>query len=175
MNTKKEYRYFSIFNHQDEEKYLSENHKSGWRFVKVTGFGIYHFEECKPEDMVYQLDYNPQTKDTIEEYKRLFADCGWEYVQEYAGYSYFRKPASEMNGNEEIFNDDPSRTAMLGRVYKDRLTPLFVIFFACLLPQFILNLVNQRYVISSFIGGILLIYVVIFIVCAVCYGITKNK
>ena len=71
----------------------------------------------------------------------MFADCGWEYIQEYAGYSYFRKAVKEMDMEEEIFCDEESRLAMLERVYKGRLLPMLVIFSACLLPQFILNFV----------------------------------
>ena len=46
---KKEFRYFSIFNHEDEQKYLQNQHHLGWKFIKVTGLGTYHFEECDPE------------------------------------------------------------------------------------------------------------------------------
>ena len=56
MKTKKEIRYFTIFQYEKEQEYLREQHKHGWKFVKVNGFGMYHFEECQPEDVIYQLD-----------------------------------------------------------------------------------------------------------------------
>ena len=96
MKTKKEYKYFSIFSYEKEQDYLREMHQHGWRFVKVTGFGVYHFEECEPADVIYQLDYNQEGLSHKTEYVQMFNDCGWEYIQDYAGYCYFRKPASEI-------------------------------------------------------------------------------
>ena len=167
MKTKKEFRYFTIFNHEAEEKYLSGRHREGWRFTGVSGLGMYHFESCEPEDVVYQLDYNEEGTKNRDEYVTMFADCGWEYLQEYAGYSYFRKRASEMNGEETIFSDNSSRNAMMMRVFKARLTPLLVIFCASLLPMFILQMSNSNYVIAAFLGGILVVYVVMFAAVAI--------
>ena len=78
MRTKKEFRYFTIFNHEKEQDYLRDQQKQGWKFVKVTGIGTYHFEECTPEDVIYQLDFNQETGAQKEEYLKMFADCGWE-------------------------------------------------------------------------------------------------
>ena len=175
MKEKKEFKYFTIFNHEKEEEYLRSQHKAGWKFVKVTGIGMYHFVECEPEDVVYQLDYNQEGSANKEEYAKLFSDCAWEYIIEFAGYSYFRKPVAEMQGEEEIFCDESSRLAMMERVYKGRLIPLLVIFFACLLPQFIINLSNGRYALAVFMGSILFVYVALFSYCAVHYYRYKNK
>ena len=175
MEIKKEWKYFTIFNHEKEEEYLRTQHKDGWKFVKVTGIGIYHFEQCQPEDVIYQLDYNQEGLKNKQEYVQMFADCGWEYIQTYADYSYFRKPAVDMNGHEEIFCDESSRIAMMERVYKGRLVPLLVIFSACLLPQFMINLTSGRYALAAFMGGILAIYVAFFGCCAVSYWRKKNR
>lgn len=176
MKTKKEYKYFSIFNYEKEQDYLREMHKHGWRFVKVSGFGVYHFEECEPEDVIYQLDYNQEGISHKDEYVKMFNDCGWEYIQDYAGYCYFRKPSSEMNRDEEIFCDDASRVAMMERVFKGRLLPLVILFTLCLLPQFILNLVSfHNYGIAIFIGCIMGVYIGLFAVFGVKYINYKNK
>ena len=53
--------------------------------------GMYYFEKCVPQDVVYQLDYNKEGLEHKDEYLKMFDDCGWEYLQDYAGYSYFRK------------------------------------------------------------------------------------
>ena len=171
---KKEFKYFSIFNHESEEEYLRSQHQHGWEFVKVTGIGMYHFQECEPEDVIYQLDYNQDTNNK-EEYIQMFVDCGWEYIQDYAGYSYFRKPVAEMNAEEEIFCDDDSQLAMLERVYKGRLVPLLVIFSACLLPQFILHSANGRYFLAVPMGGLLAVYAVFFAYCAAHYYRKKHR
>ena len=144
MTTKKEFRWFTIFEYEKEHVYLRQQHQNGWKLVRVTGLGMYHFEQCTPEDVVYQLDYNQEGSANRAQYTQMFADCGWEYILEFVGYSYFRKPAAEMDGEEEIFCDDSSKLAMMERVYKGRLTPLLVLFLACLLPQFLLSLSNGR-------------------------------
>ena len=136
MRTKKEIKFFTIVQYEQEGEYLRNMHKSGWKFVKMTGIGMYHFVECEPEDVVYQLDYNQEGLKNKEEYVQMFADCGWEYLQDAFGYSYFRKPAAEMDGEETIFCDEESRLEMMNRVFRGRLIPLIVIFCCCLLPQF---------------------------------------
>lgn len=135
-NEKTEIKYFSIPQWKEEEIYLREQHKNGWKFVKVNGFCVYHFQKCDPEDVVYQLDYNPDSVSQKSEYIQMFNDCGWEYLQNYVGYSYFRKAASEMDGTEEaIFCDDASRLDMLKRVFYGRILPLLGIFFLIIIPQ----------------------------------------
>ena len=175
MRTKKEFRYFTIFNHEKEQDYLRDQQKQGWKFVKVTGIGTYHFEECTPEDVIYQLDFNQETGAQKEEYLKMFADCGWEYIQEFAGYSYFRKAAADMKAEEEIFCDESSRLAMLERVYKGKLLPMFIIFNACLLPQFIINTTSGRYFVSALFGTIIVIYAAFFMYCALHYNRKKKQ
>lgn len=139
-NTKTEIRFFSIPQWKKEEKYLRAQHQNGWKFVGVNGICLYHFQKCEPEDVIYQLDYNPDSTAQKSEYIQMFCDCGWEYLQNYVGYSYFRKAASEMVGTEEeIFCDDASRLDMLKRVFAGRMIPLLVIFFLIIIPQLILQ------------------------------------
>ena len=129
MKTKKtEIRFFSIPEWKKEEEYLREKHKMGWKFVRVAYPGIYYFEKCTPEDVVYQLDYNQEGIEGKGEYVQMFRDCGWEYLMDYAGYSYFRKPVAEMKQEEEIFCDNESRLEMIRRVFRGRIIPLIVIF-----------------------------------------------
>ena len=175
-NELKQFRYFTIYEYEKEEKYLREMHKDGWKFIKVTGFGTYHFEKAVAEDVIYQLDYNQDSKKNRDEYLGMFSDCGWEHLQDYAGYSYFRKPASEMNGEESIFCDEESKTAMMERVMRGRFTPLVVIFFCFLLPQLIINLtVTKNYYIASMFGAIMAIYLLVFLIGARGYLNMKNK
>lgn len=137
MNIKKENRYFNIVQYEQEAAYLREMHKQGWKVVKVTFPGHYTFEACTPQDVVYQLDYNQEGIQHKEEYTRMFADCGWEYLFDFVGYSYFRKPAAEMNGEEEIFCDDESRLEMMRRIFAGRLLPLLVLFCCVIVPGLI--------------------------------------
>lgn len=163
METKKQFKYFTIAEHEKEQDYLRMMHKSGWKFVKIGGFCVYHFEECAPEDVIYQLDYNEDRVRNKEEYVKLFNDCGWEYLQDYVGYSYFRKPISETNGEEEIFCDDDSRLQMMERVFRGRVIALLILFFCILIPQFINNLlILHSYFITVLLSGVFLLYIVVF-------------
>lgn len=139
-NTKTEIRFFTIPEWKKEEEYLRKQHKSGWKFVKVNGICRYHFQKCEPEDVIYQLDYNDDSTFQRDEYIQMFRDCGWEYLQNYTGYSYFRKKASEMGITEEgIFCDDASRLDMMKRVFRGRMVPLLLIFFLIIIPQIIMQ------------------------------------
>lgn len=126
---KVKFRYFTIAEWEKEQDFLRQEGLKGWRFTKAALLGIYHFERYEPEDVVYQLDYNPDGIAHKEQYVQMFKDCGWEYIQDYFGYSYFRKPASEMTGDEEIFCDDESRLEMVKRIFFTRMIPLIAIFF----------------------------------------------
>lgn len=136
--TKTEFRFFTIPQWEQEQDYLRQQHQSGWKFVRVNPLGFYHFERCQPEDVVYQLDYNPDGAAHKDEYVCMFRDCGWEYLQDFVGYSYFRKPVAQMKqGEEEIFCDDDSRIDMMKRVMRGRLLPLLCIFFLLILPNLV--------------------------------------
>ena len=76
---------------------------------------------------------------------------------------------------EEIFCDESSRLQMMQRVIKGRMLPLLVIFFATLLPQFLINLLStHNYFIASLMGGILAVYIVVFAVYLVIYNRYKT-
>lgn len=135
MNTRREFKFFNIAQYNEEADYLRRMHRSGWRLTRVTFPGNYCFEQCEPEDVVYQLDYNQEGAAHRDDYLRLFADCGWEYLFDFVGFSYFRKPAAQISGEESIFCDDASRLAMVERIFKGRLLPLLVLFLAVLVPQ----------------------------------------
>ena len=176
METKKQFKWFTIYEYEKEQDYLRQMHKEGWKFVRVKGLGTYHFEKSEPRDVVYQLDYNQEGLAHKEEYLQMFRDCGWEYIQDYAGYSYFRKEVSEDGVADEIFCDEDSKLQMMERVLKGRMLPLLILFCGCLLPQFVTNLlVTHNYGIAALLGGILGLYVAAFIICAKKYMDFKNR
>lgn len=154
-------RVFTVADWQDEQEYLREQHKKGWRYVK-SGLR-YHFERCEPEDVIYQLDFNPEGAAHKEEYLQMFKDCGWEYINERNGYTYFRKPVSEMNGREEeIFCDDESRLEMAKNVIRTRIFPLLYIFALVIIPQ-IIGQTAQWYAGNVFAKWLLIAFIVLFV------------
>lgn len=162
MDTKKEFKYFTIVNHEKEETYLRSMHKEGWKLVRVSGFCMYHFEKCEPEDVIYRLDYNRDGIRHKEEYVKMFEDCGWEYIQDYVGYSYFRKAAAEIEGTDEIFCDDDSRLEMLKRVFRRRMIFLIILFAGILLPGLIRNLYCRDYFDAALFAVVMLLYLWLF-------------
>lgn len=164
-NKKTELRFFTIAQWEQEQEYLRSMHNNGWKFVRVNALGCYHFERCEPEDVVYGLDYNPEGLAHMSEYVQMFRDCGWEYLQTYVGYSYFRKPAADMVTREEIFSDNESKHAMLERVFRGRCLPLIVIFFCIILPQLFLQFSMHSLEGNIFTGiyiGLAVIYLCLF-------------
>lgn len=166
QDTKTEFKYFPVFEWEKEQDYLRQQHKNGWKFVRVSFIGVYHFERCRPEDTVYQLDYNPDGLEHKEEYIQMFHDCGWEYLQDFWGYSYFRKPASEMNGDEEIFCDEASRTEMIKQVLKGHMLPPLILFTLIILPNIYIQSHYNRPVndiLTIVFLALFIIYLVIFL------------
>lgn len=169
-DTKTEFKIFTIPEWKKEETYLREQHKNGWEFVSVSAICRYHFKRCEPRDVVYQLDYNPESTTHKEEYVQMFRDCGWEYLQNYVGYSYFRKAASEMDGEEEIFCDDASRLDMMKRVFQQRMTPLLCVFFLIIIPQILMqSLIDTpvNYVLLAVFCILFVLYFILFIMFAI--------
>lgn len=174
MKNRKEFHWFTIADWEKEENYLTSMHKKGWRFTSVTGVGIYHFEECEPEDMVYQLDYNRSFREEKEEYLQIFHDCGWEFLQEYAGFTYFRKPLKEMKTVEGIFSDDESKLDMVKRIVLGRgllLLPVFLLMAALCFLTF----VNGTYPLAILYLAVALLYIVVFAIFFSIYMKKKKK
>ncbi len=170
-STKTEFKIFTILQWEKEQEYLRRQQQNGWRFTRVNFFSMYHFERCQPEDVVYQLDFNQEGAAHREEYLQLFRDCGWEYLQDYVGYSYFRKPLSAMKGGEEaIFCDDASRLDMLERVFRGRVALLLVIFFLCILPQ-IFRIGQEKSGMEQFFSVFFLVLAAFYLAVFVCFAV----
>lgn len=116
---KTEIKFFTIADWQEEEEYLSDMHKKGWRLKRI-GLTDYHFEKCAPENVTYRLDYNKASVNDRDGYLQMFRDCGWEYMFNKFGYSYFRKKEEPEDNGEEIFSDSRSKIEMMSRVVKGR-------------------------------------------------------
>ena len=173
-NTKTEVRFFTITEWEKEQDYLRQQHQKGWKFVRVNFIGLYHFEKCEPEDVIYQLDYNPEGLEHKEEYVQMFRDCGWEYLQDYVGYSYFRKAAALMDGEEEIFCDDASRADMMRRVFKGRMIPLFILFFLLILPNLYTQFQNDSLE-GRILSALFLLLFVIYLSIFVCFALRFRR
>ena len=169
-------RLFTIADYEEEEIWLREKHKDGWKLVKTTPPCFYVFERCTPEDVVYRLDYKNNTESG--DYYQLFRDYGWEYFNRCMGWLYFRKPVSGSEQDTEIFSDDISRMDMVNHIVKTRMLPLLIIFSCCVMPGFIRS-VNENYpfanVFSIVFSVLVLIYLALFLHCGLKLRRLRNK
>lgn len=173
-DTKIKLAFFTIPEYEKEQDWLRKQHNNGWKLISATVPCIYTFEKCEPEDVVYQLDYNPDGIQRKAEYVQMFKDCGWEYIGDMVGYSYFRKPVREMNGEEEIFCDDESKLDMARRVFRGRMVPLLVILFLIIIPQIIVN-IRSEYIVQQNLAWIFVALFVFYIILFCQFGIQYMK
>ena len=173
------FKWFSVPEWEKEEKWLRSQHSKGLNLVDVMIPGFYFFEKCTPEDVVYQLDFNKEGLENREEYVQMFKDCGWSYVTEMAGYTYFRKAVADMKDEEEnIFSDDASKMDMIERVFKGRVGLLIILFCCVIVPQLFMQWNNSSRVgMTPFVcfSVLFVVYLIIFIKFVVMYYKQKKK
>lgn len=169
-NTKTLFRFFTLFEYEEEEAFLEKQHKNGW---KVTGFklpGFYKFEKCEPEDMTYRIDFTNENGAKNAEYQQIFADNGWDFLWSVNGFSIFRKEGfSASEGKNEIFTDNASKLQMLQKIQQRRLLPLITIFLCAIVPNFVKG-INGEFgsstgdnVITVFFGIMFILYTYVFL------------
>ncbi len=169
---------FTVPEYAREQEWLSQQHLVGWKLVKVIPPVFYKFERCNPEEVIYQLDYNQEGMAHKEEYVQMFEDMGWEHVLDYVGFSYFRKPLSEMNGHEEIFSDDASKLEMARRIFRGRILPLLVMFCLIIIPTLIRlheGVTGSEQFLYGFFVGLFIVYLSLFVQYAMQYMKLKKK
>ena len=99
MNSKVQFRMFTIFDLDKVEDYLHEMHLKGWKF-KSNRFGFFYFEQCQPDDVIYRVwntSYLRKNEMVLESIK----DRGWGFV-EGCPYSVFRKATSDLASNDQF-------------------------------------------------------------------------
>lgn len=177
MNYKQQrIRFFTISDYEEEEKWLREQHKAGWKLLNFVLPCFYTFEKCEPDDVVYRLDFKNQKPD--DDYEQLFSDYGWELFHECMGWMYFRKKYSEIENEYEyeIFSDPESKIAMIDHIYRTRMLPIVIIYLCFVIPQWIIAVERPGEVIFKFVFSILfIIWVILVIHCGIKLGRLKNK
>ena len=137
-NTKTLFRFFTLFEYEEEEAFLENQHKNGWKAIGYKLPGFYKFEKCEPDEVTYRIDFTNENGAKNPEYRQMFADNGWEFLWSVNGFSIFRKvPTSVNESNNEIFTDNASKLQMLQKIHQRRLLPLVTIFLCAVLPNFV--------------------------------------
>jgi len=140
-NKKTMFRFYTLFEYEEEQAFLEKQHKNGWKVTSFTLPGFYKFEKCQPQEMYYRIDFTDERGPQTQDYRQMFSDNGWEFLWLVNGFSIFRKAADNAEqGRSEIFTDNESYLRMLKKIQKRRLLPLVIIFLCAVLPNLVKGL-----------------------------------
>lgn len=100
MNSRVEFRIFTIVDLDKEEEYLHEMHLKGWRY-RTSRFGFFYFDQCQPDDVIYCI-YDSRFLKKYKHELQDFRNRGWELIE--TGFcSILRKPASDMFSEDQVY------------------------------------------------------------------------
>ncbi|QSX05685.1 DUF2812 domain-containing protein [Sedimentibacter sp. zth1] len=167
-------KHFGFDQYEKEAEFLTTMHSQGWKFVRVE-FGFlkssYHFEQCKPENISYQLDYildnlgNSISSDELEEKLLLYEDAGWEKVvgdENTNGWYYFRRKYVEKDSR--LYTDLESKLQLAEKVWaKVTLwSSISLILILLLFPHLLDTVIKEK--MNSFVGiagtAVLILYLI---------------
>lgn len=175
------FKLFLLLDYEREEEYLTNMHKNGWKLIGTSGF-IYKFEKCEPENIVYRLDFADKKENDMHSYTAMFAEYGWEYIQDVNDFSYFRKNADGLSeADTELFSDNESRLEMMKRIVNMKLFPVWVIFLCIVVPNFIKTVTGNfdayplHTVLTVIFAVIFVFYTYVVIHCAILFRRLKKK
>jgi len=115
MNTVRKFKWFWAWQDEKEEAWLSELAREGLHLESMPFPTIYQFQQGKPGNYVYRLDFQTLKAKDRDSYLQLFADAGWEHIGDMGGWVYFRHI---VDGNEipEIYSDLESKMGKYHRI-----------------------------------------------------------
>ena len=115
QETKRMVRLYGAWAWEKEEAWLDRMAQKGWLMTGIQFF-TYTFHRAQPgTNWIYQLDYNGLSGEELEEYKQIFRDAGWDYVDNFASWHYFRADGDAVKA-KTIHTNNESRIKMLWRV-----------------------------------------------------------
>lgn len=110
-----EYNIFTIFNFEEEEKWVNEKAANG-EYLTDVGFCRYVFEDGEPGKYIYRLemlDEFPSHYKSVK-YLRFLEETGIEHVASILKWVYLRKKASD--GPFDIYSDIDSKIKHYKRI-----------------------------------------------------------
>lgn len=99
-------KYFFPWQENKEKAFLQEMAKKGF-LLSETHLGSYTFDEIKPADLIFEIDYKGQHREDNDEYLQICEDAGWNMVAKKGDWFYFCKERLETE-NIHFFNDNNS-------------------------------------------------------------------
>ena len=100
MNSKVQFRFFTIFDLDKEEEYLHEMHLKGWRY-RTSRFGFFYFDQCQPDDVIYCI-YDSRFLKKYKHELQDFRDRGWELIGA-GSCSILRKSSSNLLPEDQVY------------------------------------------------------------------------
>ena len=110
MNSKVQFRIFTIIDLDREEEYLHEMHLKGWRY-RTSCFGFFYFDQCQPEDIIYRI-YDSRFLKKYKHELHDFRNRGWELIE--IGFcSLLRKSSSDLLPEDQVYISKGFRWAVI--------------------------------------------------------------
>ncbi len=106
-------RFLPLWKEEKELNWLAGMSKDGWHLVK-KGFITYHFQKGDSKEYIYQYDYKAPSDKDFDEYKQLYHDSGWEYIDGYSGWHYFKTTPN--NKTSSLYTDLESKQRHLKKL-----------------------------------------------------------
>ena len=100
MNSRVEFRIFTIVDLDKEEEYLHEMHLKGWRY-RTSRFGLFYFDQCQPDDVIYCI-YDSRFLKKYKYELQDFRDRGWELIGA-GSCSILRKSSSNLLSEDQVY------------------------------------------------------------------------
>ena len=100
MNSKVQFRIFTIIDLDREEEYLHEMHLKGWRY-RTSRFGLFYFDQCQPDDVIYCI-YDSRFLKKYKYELQDFRNRGWELIGA-GSCSILRKPAYDILSEVQVY------------------------------------------------------------------------
>ncbi|BDS62205.1 DUF2812 domain-containing protein [Streptococcus pneumoniae] len=100
MNSRVEFRIFTIVDLDKKEEYLHEMHLKGWRY-RTSRFGLFYFEQGQPDDVIYRI-YDSRFLKKYKHELQDFRDRGWELIGA-GSCSILRKSSSDLLPEDQVY------------------------------------------------------------------------
>ncbi len=155
-----EYKVFTIFNFEDEEKWLNEKSANGEHLTDVR-FCKYIFEDGEPGKYIYRLEMLEEYPNHYKsvEYIRFLEETGVEHIASILKWVYLRKKASD--GPFDLYSDIDSKIKHYERII-NLANILIIIQLLISIPNIIIhglmgNFINSVYILNLTIAGVFFI------------------
>ena len=100
MNSKVQFRIFTIIDLDKEEEYLHEMHLKGWRY-RTSRLGFFYFEKCQPDDVIYCI-YDSRFLKKYKHELQDFRNRDWELIES-GSCLILRKSSSDILPEDQVY------------------------------------------------------------------------